>query len=75
MLARYRTQAGAARYAKEIAARFPHCDAKAVPNGFDFCVMVTLPDGATALAAKRPRGYSTRPTRLIDYALRVGEKG
>ncbi len=74
MLARYRTEAGAARYATEIAARFPHCAARAVVNGFDFSVMVTLPDGNTALAGKRPRGYATRPAHLIDYAQRVGER-
>ena len=74
MLARYRTENGAARYAKEIAARFPQCAARAVVNGFDFCVMVTLPDGATSLAGKRPRGYAVRPATLLGYCQGAGER-
>lgn len=66
-IARYRTRKGAERYATEIALRFPGVKTHSVPNGFEYSILVTLLDGATALAAKRPKNYANLPYGITHY--------
>lgn len=56
-IARYRTRQGAERYAAELEAKFPRHRARACISGFDWGVQVMLPDGRTAMAGKRPKGF------------------
>jgi hypothetical protein len=65
MIAEYKTERGATRYAKEIMAKFSHIKAYATPsNAFGYWVAVERTDtdrqGRRALAEKRPRNYSKR---------------
>ena len=54
--ASFRTTRGAERYAKDIKGRFPENRVSVVPNeSWGWSVLVTMPDGRSALAAKRLR--------------------
>src|SRR5690348_12982613 len=57
-IATYKTRAGAQWYANELAKAHPGCTFEVVPgNDWNFHVKVTMADGRTALAERRPANF------------------
>ena len=76
-LASYKTERGAARYAREMMRKFPSIKATPAPLAdFSYGVRVVTSDGRAAMAGKRPVRYGVSyPADILAGNFRVPNDG